>query len=104
MTISRELAHRLIVQAELNKLLVNLNHSFGWEAENAIRHVGAEYVYANLLAVRAGYKYDKEGDVKHLTFGAGLQLVGFKLDFAYIPSSTDSPLANTLRVSLGMRF
>lgn len=96
--------NRLIVQAEVNKLLVNLDHSFGWEMENAIRHVGAEYVYANLLAVRAGYKYDKEGDVKHLTFGAGLQLVGFKLDFAYIPSSTDSPLANTLRVSLGMRF
>lgn len=96
--------NRLIVQAEVNKMLVNLDHSFGWELENAIRHVGAEYVYANLLAVRAGYKYDKEGDVKHLTFGAGLQLVGFKLDFAYIPSSTDSPLANTLRVSLGLRF
>jgi hypothetical protein len=96
--------NRLIIQGELNKILVNLNHGFGKELEYAIRHIGAEYVYANLIALRAGYKYDKEGQVKHLTFGAGLQLAGGRLDFAYIPSSTDSPLANTLRVSAGLRF
>jgi hypothetical protein len=96
--------NRLIVQGELNKLLVNLDHGIGREMEYAIRHIGAEYVYANLISLRAGYKYDKEGQVKHLTFGAGLQLVGARLDFAYIPSSTDSPLANTLRVSLSLRL
>lgn len=96
--------NRLIVQVEMNKMLVNLDHGIGRELEYATRHIGAEYVYANLIALRAGYKYDKEGQVKHLTFGAGLQLVGFNLDFAYIPSSTDSPLANTLRVSLGLNF
>ncbi|MDD4050460.1 MAG: PorV/PorQ family protein [candidate division Zixibacteria bacterium] len=96
--------NKLIVQTELNKILVNMDHGIGTELEYAIRHIGAEYVYANLIALRAGYKYDKEGQVKHLTFGAGLQLAGGRLDFAYIPSSTDSPLANTLRVSAGLRF
>lgn len=94
----------LIIQGELNKLLVNMNKGIGTELEYAIRHIGAEYWYANFIALRAGYKYDKEGDVKHLTFGAGLKISPFRMDFAYVPSSNDSPLANTLRISLTGSF
>ena len=92
--------NRLTVQVEANKLLVDMNKGLAKEMENAIRHFGAEYCYSNLISLRAGYKYDKEGQVKHLTFGAGLQLSAARLDFAYVPSSEDSPLANTLRMSL----
>ena len=91
--------NRLIVQGELNKILTNLNKGIGRELEFATRHFGMEYWYANLIALRGGYLYDKDGQVKHLTFGAGLQYQAFRIDFAYIPSSTDSPLANTLRIS-----
>lgn len=94
----------LIVQGELNKMLVDLNHGFGRELEYAWRHIGAEYWYANFIALRAGYKYDKEGDVKHLTFGAGLQYGAARFDMAYIPSSVDSPLANTLRIAFSLTF
>lgn len=94
----------LIVQGELNKMLVDLNHGFGRELEYAWRHIGAEYWYANFIALRAGYKYDKEGDVKHLTFGAGLQYGAARFDLAYIPSSVDSPLANTLRIAFSLTF
>lgn len=94
----------LIVQGEINKLLVNMNKGFGSELETAIRHIGAEYWYSNFIALRAGYKYDKEGEVKHLTFGAGLKINPFRLDFAYVPSSVDSPLANTLRISFTGTF
>ncbi|MEZ5358457.1 MAG: PorV/PorQ family protein [Candidatus Zixiibacteriota bacterium] len=94
----------LVVQGEINKLLVNMNKGFGTELEYAIRHIGAEYWYANFIALRAGYKYDKEGEVKHLTFGAGLKIDMFRLDFAYVPSSVDSPLANTLRISFTGTF
>ena len=94
----------IVVQGELNKMLVNLHKGFGTELEYAIRHFGFEYWYANFIAIRAGYKYDKEGQVKHMTFGAGLKLVNFRLDFAYVPSSIDSPLANTLRISFTGSF
>ncbi len=94
----------LVVQGELNKMLVDLNHGFGRELEYAWRHIGAEYWYANFIALRAGYKYDKEGEVKHLTFGAGLQYGAARFDLAYIPSSVDSPLANTLRIAFSLTF
>lgn len=96
--------NRLTVQAELNKMLVDLDRSLRREMENAIRHFGAEYWYSNLIALRAGYKYDKEGEVKHPTFGAGLQYQAARFDMAYIPSSVDSPLANTLRISFSLIF
>lgn len=96
--------NRLIIQGELNKMLVSLNQGLNQELEYAIRHVGAEYWYADLIALRAGYKYDKEGEVKHLTFGAGIQIEPLRFDMAYIPSSIDSPLANTLRISISGMF
>ncbi len=94
----------LVVQGELNKMLVDLNHGFGRELEYAWRSIGAEYWYANFIALRAGYKYDKEGEVKHMTFGAGLQYGAARFDLAYIPSSVDSPLANTLRIAFSLTF
>ncbi len=94
----------LIVQGELNTLLTDLDGGIGTELEYAIRHIGAEYVYSNLIMLRAGYKYDKGGDVKHLTFGAGLKLASARFDFAYIPSTGDSPLSNTLRISGTLGF
>ncbi len=92
----------LIVQGELNKMLVGLNKGIGREMEYAIRHIGAEYWYSNFIAIRAGYKFDKEGQVKHLTFGAGLQYGTARFDLAYVPSSVDSPLANTLRIAFSL--
>ena len=96
--------NKLTVQTEANKLLTNLHKGIGRELEYAIRHVGAEYWYANLIALRAGYVYDKEGQVKHLTFGAGLELGGARLDVAYVPSMVDSPLDNTPRYSFTLKF
>ncbi|MEE9441476.1 MAG: PorV/PorQ family protein [candidate division Zixibacteria bacterium] len=94
----------LMVQGEINKILVGVDRDFKTELEYAIRHIGFEYWYAKFIALRAGYKYDKEGQVKHLTFGAGLKLNLLRLDFAYVPSSIDSPLANTLRISATVTF
>ena len=66
--------------------------------------VGAEYWYSNQFAVRAGYFYEPEskGDRKFLTFGAGLKMNVFSLDFSYIYTlKRTSPLENTLRFTLG---
>jgi len=68
-------------------------------------NVGAEYWYAKLVALRAGYIYDEEGDIKTPTVGGGLALKGLGIDVAYIPSVRDDQvMANILRVSLTGRF
>ncbi|MCF8360078.1 MAG: type IX secretion system outer membrane channel protein PorV [Prolixibacteraceae bacterium] len=65
--------------------------------------VGAEYWYSNQFAVRMGYFFEPEekGDRKFLTFGAGLRMNVFSLDFSYIVAKKASPLEGTLRFTLG---
>ena len=68
--------------------------------------VGAEYMYNNQFALRAGYFYEDatKGNRKYFTVGAGLNYNMFGLNFSYlIPSQNGTnrnPLANTLRFSL----
>jgi hypothetical protein len=68
-----------------------------------ILNFGAEFLYANMFALRAGYIHDEEGDVKTMTLGVGLSLYDkLKFDFSYIPSGSTESLKNTLRVSLAV--
>ena len=93
----------LLITFEANKLLVGLNDGFSSELKEVVYNGGGEFSYANLIAVRVGYIYDQEGAIKTVTFGAGLRpLDWLKADFAYIPSSDDVALANTLRISLAI--
>ncbi len=97
--------NRLTVVGEINKLLATVNDDFSTELQEAVENVGLEYWYGSLLALRAGYIYDKEGEIKTPTLGVGLQYKGkYRLDFAYIPSSENLPLANTLRTSLTVKM
>ncbi len=87
------LSYRLI-ENELNKFTVNTDMSkvlanrdnplkrlfTAWaddsqkeEIESTVFNVGGEYIYLNLLALRAGYIYDKAGDIIGPHFGAGIQ-------------------------------
>jgi hypothetical protein len=77
---------------------------FAEELSEITVSLGAEYWYSNQFAVRAGYFYEPEakGDRKFLTFGAGLKMNVFSLDFSYIYTlKRSSPLENTLRFTLG---
>ena len=64
-------------------------------------HVGLEYVYQNILALRAGYKfnYDSEG----LTLGIGLKqtISGIGISFDYSYGSLANYLGEVHRLSLG---
>jgi hypothetical protein len=42
------------------------------ERESMVFSAGAEYVYWNLLSMRAGYIYDKAGSIIGPSFGAGI--------------------------------
>ncbi|NOY89464.1 MAG: PorV/PorQ family protein [FCB group bacterium] len=95
--------YHFMVTSEINKLMVGLNDSFGEELRQTVINSGGEFVYADILALRAGYMYDQEGGIKTVTLGAGLKpLNKIKFDFSYIPSNNNVILENTLRISLSI--
>jgi len=96
---------KLLVTAEINKLMVGLDDRSGEELRQSVINGGAEFTYANLFAARAGYIYDSEGSIKTPTLGFGLSPFSWgEFDFAYIPSQDDFSLANTLRISARFIF
>lgn len=75
--------------------------------EKFTHSIGAEYWYTDLIALRAGYFYEdpNAGGRKFYTFGGGLRYSLFGFDFSYILGSVeDSPLSDTMRFSLGIKF
>ena len=75
--------------------------------ETQVNGYGAEWTYANLLSVRAGYKDDPEGDIQGTTWGFGFDLeraIGTPLSFDYarVPQAED--LDEVDRFSLAIRF
>jgi hypothetical protein len=68
---------------------------------------GFEYWYAKQFAFRTGYFWEAatKGNRKYFTMGFGVNYSIFSLDFSYlIANTTRSPLANTLRFTLGFNF
>ncbi len=103
--------NRLTIALDMNKLLVNKNDDgtsdsvakalfTSWSNNDYIYNLGAEYWYANLIALRAGYNYDDAGNVKYLTIGAGLRYSVYQFDFGYISAGENHPLSDTMRFSL----
>ena len=65
--------------------------------------VGAEYVYHDQFALRAGYHHESEnkGNRKYFTVGAGFRMNVFSLDAGYVIATAKSnPLDQTLRFTL----
>jgi hypothetical protein len=70
--------------------------------------LGAEYVYDDSFALRAGYfnESEEKGARKFISLGAGFKFSGTKVDLSYLfsASKVPSPLENTLRFSLTFDF
>jgi hypothetical protein len=68
--------------------------------------LGAEYMYSNQFAFRAGYFYEapSKGNRQYFTVGAGINYNMYGLNFSYlIPAgqgTNKNPLSNTIRFSL----
>ena len=77
------------LETESNSLLlaVDLNRPLLEDAGN-ILNLGAEFLYQDFIALRAGYIHDAEGDVKTPTFGGGLKWKMYRIDFSYTTGST----------------
>lgn len=68
---------------------------------------GFEYWYAKQFAFRAGYFWEHatKGARQYATLGLGVRFSIFQIDLSYLIANTQrSPLANTLRFSLGFKF
>ncbi len=68
---------------------------------------GLEYWYNQVFALRGGYFYEnaEKGGRQYATLGLGLKYDIYRFDFSYLAASQrNSPLANTLRLTLGMSF
>ena len=69
---------------------------------------GLEYWYVKQFALRAGYFYENQakGNRKFFTFGLGLKMSVMGFDAAYIVPSggSNSPIANTWRISITFDF
>jgi len=69
---------------------------------------GAEYMYEDAFALRAGYfnESDLKGARKYFTLGTGFKFKSTRLDISYLFNASDinNPLENTLRFSLSFDF
>jgi hypothetical protein len=83
---------------------------FSEEIKEFQASLGAEYLYNNQFAMRAGYFYEDKtkGNRRYFTMGVGIKYSSFGLDFSYLlPSGSGvdrNPLSNTLRFSLHFNF
>ncbi len=70
--------------------------------------VGAEYMYNEQFALRAGYFHESEakGNRQHFTLGVGIKYQVFGLDLAYLINANgrQNPLNNTIRFTLRFKF
>lgn len=94
---------RLTLNIDASKELVNSDafytslftawgdDGFSYETEQIILGYGAEFVYLDLLSLRAGYYSDRAGEIEGFSFGGGIHKVfndSYKLsvDFAMQPA------------------
>lgn len=76
---------------------------FSEEMQEIRWSVGAEYVYNDKFALRAGYHHESanKGNRKYFTVGAGFKMNVFSLDAGYVIATAKSnPLDQTLRFTL----
>ena len=81
---------------------------FSEELKEITYSVGAEYMYQDSFAVRAGYFHEspEKGARQFFSLGAGFKYSAVKIDVSYLFSSSKvkNPLENTLRFSLSFNF
>ncbi len=77
---------------------------FSEEIKEFTYALGAEYLYSNAFALRAGYFHESEikGNRQFFTLGAGFKTNALNIDLSYLLNASDvnNPLENSLRFSL----
>lgn len=93
--------NELTLSADYNKSLV-IVEDIADQTLGVILNVGAEYRYYDLFALRAGYVYDEDGEIKDFAFGMGLRYRTFSFDVANVPQAQG--LTRPFRFSVAATF
>jgi hypothetical protein len=91
----------MIVSFDYNKSLV-IVEDIADMSTGVVLNVGAEYSYYNLFALRGGYVYDEDGEIKDFSFGMGLRYRNLSFDVANVPQAEG--LKRPFRFSLAASF
>ena len=77
---------------------------FSEELQEFTYALGAEYIYNNAFALRAGYFHESQdkGNRQYFTLGGGFKTNALNIDLSFLINSSDvnNPLENSLRFSL----
>lgn len=117
-TFVRDEYNDLKFAADFSKLLVNRKTdgtfdavpvvlATGWATPNLELAGGLEYWYDRTIALRTGYYYEPTavGNRNYFTVGLGVRFDIVEFNVSYIiPTVTNHPLANTLRISMIFNF
>ncbi|TAF67041.1 MAG: hypothetical protein EAZ55_05095 [Cytophagales bacterium] len=94
----------------MNSLVSSFNDAPGGskeELQEIMIGVGVEYWYNDMFAARLGYcsENPNKGNRRYISLGVGTRYEFISLDVAYLFSqSPNNPLAETMKVSLGIQF
>ncbi|MDM7917249.1 MAG: PorV/PorQ family protein [Candidatus Eisenbacteria bacterium] len=80
----------------------DVNKSLIYSDEKPILNGGVELGYSTYAALRAGYIYDKDGDIRDPSFGFGVQIGSLAFDYASVPQARGLDRVN--KFSLTYRF
>ncbi len=97
--VMRTSSFSIITAYDLNKTLV-------YSEEDPIHNVGAELGFRDFFALRAGYIYDKAGDIIDPTFGLGVSvpLSSSEVNFDYANVPQAQVLDRVSKFSVSFRF
>ena len=99
-----------ILDDEMNELTVSVDYNKSMvivedivdPSLGVVLNFGAEYRYYDLFALRGGYVYDDDGEIKDFAFGMGLNYRNFAFDIANVPQAEG--LKRPFRFSLTAAF
>lgn len=73
------------LSVDATKMLLNLSDPMRSQLYEVVTHVGTEFVYSDLLALRTGYVTDEAGHIKGPTFGGGVLVKRLSFDYGIEP-------------------
>jgi hypothetical protein len=93
--------HKLTIQTEMNNYVSDINFPEQWNLCS-----GVEYEYNKIVALRAGYVYNRLPFINYVTIGGGIRYSVFDLDLAYIlpTSAYHGPYERGIQFTLMVDF
>ena len=83
--------------------IVEVSYRLPENRSGIVAGAGIEYAFMKMIYVRAGYHLGNQtiSEPSYFSAGCGVSFAGVALDFVYLLADENSPLKNTMQLSLG---